>query len=152
METDIIFKNTGDPWLQEEDEQLNKLYNIDMLDIIEISKIHNRAPGGIISRLCKHNYIPNRISARGYIMYKNSNLYKQIVSSGDGRKRERKKDKNDEKLTDIDNKQNKIKLYHSKNKDLYEEVKQIKNEIIELKTTIKELVEMMKAVYDFEDA
>jgi hypothetical protein len=35
-----------------------------MLNIIEISKINNRDPGGIISRLCKYNYIPNRTSAR----------------------------------------------------------------------------------------
>ena len=75
-----MFKNAGDPWTKEEDIQLNKLYNEDMLDIMEISKIHNRAPGGIISRLFKHNYIVNRQSARGYIVYKNSDLYKQIVS------------------------------------------------------------------------
>jgi hypothetical protein len=74
---EIIFKNAGEPWTQEEDTQLNKLYNEDMLDIIEISKIHNRAPGGIISRLFKHNYIVNRQSARGYIAYKNSDLYKK---------------------------------------------------------------------------
>ena len=39
---EIIFKNAGESWTQE-DTQLNKLYNEDMLDIIEISKIHNRA-------------------------------------------------------------------------------------------------------------
>jgi hypothetical protein len=31
-------------------------------------------------------------------------------------------------------------------------VKEMKTEIIELKATIKEMVEMMKAVYEFEDA
>ena len=44
MESKTIFKNAGEPWWPEEDTQLNKLYNEDMLDIIEISKIHNRAP------------------------------------------------------------------------------------------------------------
>lgn len=76
-----MFKNAGEPWTENEDNQLNILYNMDMLDIMEISKRHNRAPGGIISRLCKNNYIPNRTSARGYITYKNSDLYKQIVSA-----------------------------------------------------------------------
>ena len=76
-----MFKNAGEPWTENEHNQLNRLYNVDMLDIMEISKRHNRAPGGIISRLCKNNYIPNRTSARGYMTYKNSDLYKQIVST-----------------------------------------------------------------------
>jgi hypothetical protein len=33
---EIIFKNAGEAWSQEEDTQLNKLYNEDMIDIIEI--------------------------------------------------------------------------------------------------------------------
>ena len=92
-ETEIVFINAGESWSQEEDDQLNKLYNVDMLDIIKISKIHNRAPGGIISRLCKNNYIPNRILARGYMEYKNSDLYQSIVASGKARKRENKEKK-----------------------------------------------------------
>lgn len=79
MENKTMFKNAGEPWYQEEDNQLNQLYNVELLNIMEISKIRNRAPGGIISRLCKHNYIPNRISARGYLEYQNSDMYKQIV-------------------------------------------------------------------------
>ncbi len=140
---EIIFKNAGEPWTQEEDTQLNKLYNEDMLDIIEISKIHNRAPGGIISRLFKHNYIVNRQSARGYIAYKNSDLYKEIVSNNKDKK------KTQIKPTQIDN------ILISINKidyiELQNDVKEMKNEIKELKNNIKELTEMMKAVYDFED-
>ena len=41
-------KNIREPWTENEDIQLNQLYNIDMLDIMEISKINNRPPGGII--------------------------------------------------------------------------------------------------------
>ncbi len=140
---EIAFKNAGEPWTQEEDTQLNKLYNEDMLDIIEISKIHNRAPGGIISRLFKHNYIVNRQSARGYIAYKNSDLYKEIVSNNKDKK------KTQIKPTQIDN------ILISINKidyiELQNDVKEMKNEIKELKNNIKELTEMMKAVYDFED-
>ena len=63
MET---FTNSGKPWEQQEDDQLNTLYNVDILDIMAISKIHKRTPGGIISRLFKHKYItPPRNSARG---------------------------------------------------------------------------------------
>ena len=79
MEEENLFKNAGDPWTEKEEKQLNKLYNEDMLDIMEISKIHCRAPGGILSRLKINNYITHRHRARGYEIYKNSNFYKQAV-------------------------------------------------------------------------
>ena len=152
METEIVFKNAGEPWTPEEDLQLNKLYNEDMLDIMEISVIHNRAPGGIISRLIKHNYIPNRISARGYMTYKNSDLYKDIVSNNKDKKKPEIADVTEKKIRknkEVDN------IFISINKCDYIELKQdvieMKNEIAELKNTIKELVEIMKAVYEFED-
>jgi hypothetical protein len=85
-----IFKNVDEPWSQEDDEQLDKLYNVDMLDIMEISNINNRAPGKIISRLYLHDYINNRTSARGYINYKNSDLYKKIVSESSKKNNEYK--------------------------------------------------------------
>ena len=31
----------GKPWTKQEDDQINTLYNVDMLDIMEISKINN---------------------------------------------------------------------------------------------------------------
>jgi polyhydroxyalkanoate synthesis regulator phasin len=148
METETIFKNAGHPWSQEEDTQLNKLYNEDLFDIMEISKIHNRAPGGIISRLFKNNYIVNRQSARGYINYKNSDLYKEIVSNN--KKKIEEKPEKKIKPKQIDNIL--ISINKSDYIELQNDVKEMKNEIKDLKNTIKELVEMMKAVYDFEDA
>ena len=149
METQIIFKNAGDPWTQEEDKQLNKLYNEDMLDIMEISRIHDRAPGGIISRLQKHNFIANRQSARGYITYKNSDLYKEIVYNNMNKKKTDALDKPTKATAPIDNIL--IAINKSDYTELQNDVKEMKNEIKELKKTIIELVEMMKAVYEFED-
>jgi hypothetical protein len=152
METQIIFKNAGGPWSQLEDARLNKLYNEDMFDILEISKIHNRAPGGIISRLIKHNYIVNRQSARGYTAYKNSDLYKEIVSNNEEKRQTEAVDKPEKKIkpTKIDN------LFRQINKseyiELQNDVKEMKNEIKDLHNNIKELIGMMKAVYEFEDA
>jgi len=147
-ETETIFKNAGESWSKEEDEQLNKLYNEDNMGIIEISKIHNRAPGGIISRLLKQNYIINRQSARGYLDYKNSDLYKEIVSNNKSKKKTGKSEKI--KSPQIDNIL--ISINKSDYIELQNDVKEMKNEIKDLKKTIKELVEMLKAVYDFEDA
>jgi len=139
MEPEYNFTNSYKSWLPEEDEQLNTLYNIDMLDIIEISNIHNRAPGGIISRLIKHNYIPDRFSARGYIDYKNSDLYKSKVISS-------KKKKNNKYIDSLS-------LSISKNHyiEVKTDIKYIKNEIMEMKNAIKEITEMIKAIYEFED-
>ena len=120
-----------------------------MFDIIEISKIHNRAPGGIISRLIKHNYIANRKLARGYIEYKNSDLYKEIVYNNKDKNKSEIVYKPEKKLNQIDNIL--ISINKSDYIELQNDVKEMKNEIKDLKNTIKELVEMMKAVYEFED-
>jgi hypothetical protein len=149
---EIIFKNAGEPWSRKEDAQLNKLYNEDMLDIIEISKIHNRAPGGIISRLCKHNYIGNRQSARGYIAYKNSDLYKEIVSNNKCKcKKTEIADKPEKNIKPTQTDNILITINKIDHIELQNDVTEMKNEIKELKNNIKELVEMLKAVYDFED-
>ena len=151
MESPILFKNAGNPWSKPEDAQLNKLYNEDMLDIIEISKIHNRAPGGIISRLKKEGYIEDRKQARGYVEYTDSDLYKEIVKTNkiknnneivDKKERWRKPSQLDSSLIQV-NKHDYIELKNN--------VNEMKIEIRDLKNTINELVEMMKAVYEFED-
>ena len=88
-----LFKSIEDPWTVQEDQQLNKLYNEEQLDIIAISKINNRAPGGIISRLREKKYITTRQSARGYTTYKNSDLYKEIVKNSIIKKIEKRENK-----------------------------------------------------------
>ncbi len=77
------FKNEGTRWSSTEDAQLNKLYNEDVLDIMEISKIHERTPSGIISRLVKNGLIPERKIARGYAKYKSSEEYKNKKKVGE---------------------------------------------------------------------
>ena len=154
METPTICNNAGTPWSQEEDHKLNKLYNEDTLDILEISTIHNREPGGIISRLVLNKHITNRTLARGYLIYKNSDLYKQAKSNNIQKKIQQQTDAltNPEKnkTKQIDN----LLISINKNDyiELQNELKEIKLEIKGLKNTINELVEMMKSVYEFEDA
>jgi hypothetical protein len=48
METLI---NSGKPWKEQEENQLNELHNVLLLDIMEISKIQKRKPWEISSRL-----------------------------------------------------------------------------------------------------
>ena len=147
METEITFKNAGEPLSPYEEKQLNKLYNEEMLDIMEISKIHCRAPGGILSRLKLLKYITHRQLARGYDLYKKSNFYKQAVQIN----KENYKNNLTEtiKANQLDN----TLISISKNDyiELHNDVNEMKNEMKNLKNSIKELVEMMKAVYVFED-
>jgi hypothetical protein len=151
METEITFKNAGEPWSPDEEKQLNKLYNEEMLDIMEISKIHCRAPGGILSRLKLLKYITHRQLARGYDLYKKSNSYKQAIQIN----KENYKNNLTEKLaqtikpSQLDN--TLISIHKNGYIELQNDVKEMKKEMKDLKNSIKELVELMKAVYEFED-
>ena len=151
METEITFKNAGEPWSPDEEKQLNKLYNEEMLDIMEISKIHCRAPGGILSRLKLLKYITHRQLARGYDLYKKSNFYKQAIQIN----KENYKNNLTEKLaqtikpSQLDN--TLISIHKNGYIELQNDVKEMKKEMKDLKNSIKELVELMKAVYEFED-
>ena len=118
---------------------------------MEISRIHCRAPGGILCRLKLLKYITHRQFARGYDLYKKSNFYKQAVQIN----KENYKKILTEKLEQTINNTEIDSILTSINKNDYTElkndVKEMKNEIKYLKNSIKELVEMMKAVYEFED-
>ncbi len=143
MET--IFKNAGESWTPEEERQLNKLYNEEKFDIMEISKIHCRAPGGILSRLKLLKYITHRQLARGYDLYKKSNFYKQAIQIN----KENYKNNLTEKLklTIKTNQLDNILISIHKNDyiELQNDVKEMKHEIKDLKNSIKELVEMMES-------
>ncbi len=70
----LVLNNIGAPWSKEEDKQLIKLYNEDKLDVIQISKLHGRAIGGILARLVKNHIIPNKMLARGYNLINQTNV------------------------------------------------------------------------------
>lgn len=73
----------GHPWDQQEDQQLIKEYTVDKLNLSEISKIHQRTPRGIKSRLRRLNVFDqiqskpnNTISSNSEI----SELKNEIIS------------------------------------------------------------------------
>jgi hypothetical protein len=128
MDVDTAFKNAGESWTEIEEKQLNKLYNEDKLNIMEIAKIHCRAPGGILSRLKKMNIINLRKNARGYSEYFKSDLYKQLVENN---KQKYKNDLIEIKKTNEDNELNHI----YKNLDYYNRKNEpwLDNELQEIK-------------------
>lgn len=141
------FNRAGEPWTRREDEQLNNLYNVDMLDIMQISAIHNRAPGGIISRLKKHHYIEDNVSARGYEDYKNSDIYKQHVANKSVNKKTKVlRVKPDKPNNNLDHVMIRINEYV----ELKEHIAELKEDMTDVKRTLKDLMDMMQAVYKFE--
>lgn len=88
--------NIGKSWTQEEDTMLSNLYNNDKLDVIQIATIHQRAPGGIISRLLKNKIILDKKLARGF---------DNILKLEDKKPKIYKKKDNPDKIIMIDNKE-----------------------------------------------
>lgn len=147
MENILLFSRSGSQWTKEEDEKLNKLYTIDLLDIIEISKIHERLPGGILSRLRKNNIITDTRLARGYQEFINNPIYK-------------KEKINKNKLQQIntintikDNQTNTIQQVITYNDflKLHQNINSMKTEIQDLKNMVNNLTTLLKAVYEFEE-
>ena len=130
--------NIGKKWIDDEDkillEELNKNIDIEL-----IAKTHNRTIGGINCRRQEIAYKlhTDNISIEEIIMITKLDRL-QILETI------KKRENNTKKCKSV----TEIKTPFSIESEIYE----MKNDIKELKTTIKELVEMMNAVYEFEDA
>ena len=75
----MIYDDYGKHWKEQEDEELNTLYNVEMLDIVEISKKISRSPCLIVRRLIEKKYVENHDSARGYKDYIKTPEYVQYM-------------------------------------------------------------------------
>ena len=141
------YTNSGQSWSDQEEEQLKKEYIEQKLDINEIGKIHKRTPGGIGSRLCILGIIEQRLSARGYTEYKNSNLYREICEKGPPKKEKRPKEPKEKKIkTSVSESNILITIKQSDYNELKEELHDVKNQLNEIKDMIRKL-----AIYDFDD-
>lgn len=80
MEHINYYINSGAPWFEEEVERLKKEYSVDKLDLLQISKLHKRTPGGIATRLVILKLAPDVADVLGYNEYKNSILYKEVLA------------------------------------------------------------------------
>ena len=62
-------------WTNEEDVEINRLYNEDMLSIMEVHERMNILPWFMTKRLIEKKYIEREGISRGYIEYSESPLY-----------------------------------------------------------------------------
>jgi hypothetical protein len=146
--------NMGQKWSNEE--ELLLLEELDNnIDIEIIAQKHSRTIGGINSRcreIAYKMYLKNvsieEIIKKTKLDYSSIEQIIQKKQTNYSNKHSTK-NKNENKNEKVDN------VFISINKNDYRElqndVKNMKNEIKELKNDIKELIEMMKAVYEFED-
>lgn len=138
--------NMGQKWSDEEEILLLDELN-NNIDIEIIAQKHGRTIGGINSRrreIAYKMYLKN-VSIEEIIRQTklDNNSIEEIIK--------KKQNNNSKKIKtkEIDN------VFISINKndyiELQNDVKKMKNDIKEIKYTLGELVEMMKAVYEFED-
>lgn len=127
--------NVGQKWTVEEDKLLLEELHANK-DIILIARSHNRTIGSITAR--------QKVIA--YKMYKDNIPIEDIsnkVKLGSAKIIEAIRKRED--IT------NTIIIPPQEQFAIESDIREIKKDIKELKTTIRELVEIMKAVYDFED-
>ena len=143
--------NMGQKWTDEEELLLLEELN-NNIDIETISQKHNRTIGGIE---CRRKEIVYKMYLKKMsteeIIKKTKLDYDSIKQIIEKKQNNSKKQITEKKQTkEIDN------VFISINKndyiELQNDVKNMKNDIIEVKNTLRELVEMMKAVYEFEDS
>jgi hypothetical protein len=112
--------NIGARWTKDENDQLIRLYNEEELNILEIAKIHKRAPGGILARLVMNKIINEKEEARGYDEFiSNKDIITKEVKDVYKDKMKEKKEKEIEKEEILISRQEYIELKN--------ELKDIKN-------------------------
>ena len=138
--------NMGQKWSDDEEILLLEELN-NNIDIEIIAQNHNRTIGGINSRrreIAYKMYLKN-VSIEEIIKQTKLDNY----SIEETIKKRQNNNSNKLKTKEIDN------VFISINKkdyiELTNDVKNMKNDIKQIKNTLGELVEMMKAVYEFED-
>jgi hypothetical protein len=80
MEHINYYINSGAPWFEEEIERLKKEYSENNMNLLQISKLHKRTPGGIATRLVILKLARDVTDVLGYNDYKNSVLYKEVLA------------------------------------------------------------------------
>lgn len=130
-------------WLEDELQALRSRYDNQELTISQIGDLHRRTPGAMASKLKSIGVIPIMWQARGYAEYKNSNLYKEIVESGEA-KRTASKEKKAAKI--------KTKEENAPVSTPFREIIELRNDINILKQDVKEMLRLMNALYDFESS
>ena len=125
------YSRQKDAWTEGEIEEVKVNYQINEMTISQIADIQRRTPGSIAYKLKTIGVISDNTQARGYIEYKNSSLYKQIIEVSDTSKKEKKMKEDTKVKTDINTRSIDI---------LLREVIDLRHEVIDLRNEIKKMM------------
>jgi len=154
MDIKIQYDRAGKPWLTSEDTQIRKEYVVDKLDLMTISTIHKRLPGGIISRLHKLCIVDKNDKPRGYNEYTESELFR-LVSE---RQKELYKKHETSAINEgyKFNKEGILKIttdpLQKHRSYVQTSIGELKNDIAGIKKDIAKILELMNAIYEFENS
>lgn len=141
--------NMGKKWNDEEEATLLDELEKDM-DMNQIAQNHKRTVGAISFRLEDIAYkMHSKEVSMEEITRKTRLTEERIGETIQKRQQARQRQRQEQKQPQP---QPKSKPEESEIAELKNEIVHMKSEITELKGSIKELIEMMKAVYEFEDA
>jgi hypothetical protein len=132
--------NLGNKWTEQEESLLLTELN-NNIDIEIIAEKHNRTKGSIV---CRQKEIAYKMSLKNISMIEIINKTKLDEITINKFIEKKSYDTSIKKSI----KKNEIE---DKNFSIEDEINEMKNDIKELKNTLKELVDMMNAVYEFED-
>ena len=135
------YNRQKEDWSDKELQDIRTEYEINEMTVSQIADIHHRTPGSISYKLKGLGLITHNALSRGYLDYKNSSLYKQIVEAGKVNDSKKKVNK-DTKLQ--------VKTGGYPVSTANKEINEMRNEIADLKKDVKEMLRLMNALYDFE--
>jgi hypothetical protein len=146
-----LFNRAGQPWHREEEQQLIHEYTIQKYDIMTISKLHKRRPGGILSRLRSCNIIETSEEARGYQLFLDSALFQEDKTKREKKREQKREERLQQREKRLNEKQEISKIQFQTNQVfIINEIQTIKTSIHELKQSVQEIKAMLEAVYEFE--
>ena len=131
-------------WNENELCDIRNEYDVKEMTISQIADIHRRTPGSISYKLKSLGLITQNTASRGYLEYRNSNLYKEILEMSKKADMEREAKKK-AKLKEKEKEMGSILV-----KTSFNEMLEIKKDIETLKRDVKEILRLMNALYDFE--
>lgn len=147
--------NMGKKWNQEEENTLFDELEKDM-DITEIAQNHKRTVGAISFRLEDIAYKMHSKEVPMEEITRKTRLTEERITETIQKRQQAQEQKQDQPNRGPNERttqpQPKTKPEEGEITELKNEIVHMKKEITELKGSIKELIEMMKAVYEFEDA
>ena len=156
------YNRQKEDWNDKELHDIRIEYFISEMTISQIADIHHRTPGSISYKLKNLDLITHNTQSRGYLDYRNSNLYKEIVQTTKSSDAEKKVNKDLKLRAKIEKelKQKakieggitlKTKMESVPVNISFMEMLKMRNEITDLKKDVTEMLRLMNALYEFEN-